>query len=274
MRCLSSICLALLVASPLLAKPQPQRIIALAPHLTELVYALGAEQRLIAVMEHSDYPEAALDLPVVGNYQNINIEKILTLKPDLILSWPEGNPNKQLDQLDALGVKLLPTNPGRLDQLPEFVITLANELGVPERGERLAAQLEQRYQALTEFAEHHPVRVFYQIWHQPLMTVGNNSWLDDAIKLCGGVNIFADSKIPYPQVGLEQVLARKPQAVILSDHKGSDAPWRQWSQLEVVKQEHLFELDPDLMNRYTPRLLDGTAQMCQALDKVRHSNSL
>jgi ABC-type Fe3+-hydroxamate transport system substrate-binding protein len=253
------------------AAPTPQRIIALAPHLTELVYALGAQNRLIGVMDHSDYPPAAAALPIVGNYANLNIEKILALKPDLVLTWPGGNPAHQLAQLEQLGIPVFGTHPKRLSELPSLVQSLGQKLGVPERGNQLASQLEGRYQALLSHQSPLKVRVFYQIWHQPMMTVSSNSWLDDTINLCGGVNIFADNAIPYPQVALEQVIARKPQAVIIASHQGGEGPWQQWSQLDVVKQGHLFMLSPDLMNRFTPRLLDGTEQLCQALATVRAS---
>lgn len=250
---------------------KPLRVISLSPHLTELVYAIGAEDELVGVIDRSDYPKAARKITVIGDYQRLNIEKILALKPDLILSWSQGNPSAQLETLKQFGIATFDSAPTRLAQLPDFIKRLGIRLHHPMQAEQLANRLSIRLKSLQHNYQHRSkVRVFYQVWHQPLMTVASGSWINDAINLCGGENIFEQNSAPYPQVNIEQVMARNPQAIVIADHHHQGAQiWRKWPQLKATEQ--IIWLNPDEINRFTPRLVNAVETLCHALDHVRKS---
>ena len=249
-----------------------ERIITLSPGTTELVYAIGAGDKIIATVEHSDYPEQAASLPHIGNYQSINIEAILALKPDLIIAWPDGNPAPQLAQLEQMGLAIHYSNAATLNDLPLELIKLGSATGDTKK----AQQVAQKYQRkLTELKERYKNRetmsLFYQVWPEPLMSVSNNSWIGESVLLCGGQNIFADSKQPFPLVSIEHVLLKKPQIIIAADKKQSVLEhWQKWPMLPAVKKQHLYTLEPDHLHRYGPRLLLGISQLCEAIDKARN----
>ncbi|MFM2482136.1 cobalamin-binding protein [Celerinatantimonas sp. YJH-8] len=266
--CQLGLCLIFFVS---VAQAQSLRVITLAPHLTELVYALHAEDELVGVIDHSDYPPQARQHPIVGTYQTLNLEKILALKPDLVLSWSQGNPNAQLATLRQFGIKVVDSAPTRLNELAPFIIQLGQQLHREQQAKQLAKQLQTQLEQLKQhYHSLAPVRVFYQIWHQPLMTVAAPSWINDAIQTCGGINVFQHSDSTYPQINIEQVINRKPQAIIIADHQhqGGDI-WSHWPQLTA--SQHLIWINPDLLNRFTPRLLQGVTQLCQAIDQRRNS---
>ncbi|MFM2486589.1 cobalamin-binding protein [Celerinatantimonas yamalensis] len=247
-----------------------QRLIALAPNLTEAVYALGAGSQLVGVIAHSDYPPQAQTKAVVGDYQHLDIERIIALRPSLVLSWSAGNPNAGLNALKQFAIPMADFSPKHLRQLPEFFQRLGDAIHRPKQGQKLAKQLHQELTRLRAQYQHQPhVRVFYQIWHQPLITVSDHSWINDAIALCGGVNIFADSPLAYPQVNLEQVLSRAPQAIILSnrDQQGRQL-WQHWQ--SATLHPTLLSINPDWLSRFGPRLIKGVQQLCESIDSVRN----
>lgn len=250
------------------------RIISLAPHLTELLFAAGAGERVLAVVEYSNYPEAAKTLPRIGSHATFDLERIAALKPDLAIAWGSGNPPGQLAQLKRLGIPVFVNEPQRLEDIPASLRKLGQLAGTQHAAEQAAQGFEQRQAALAaRHAGQRPVTVFYEIWNQPVMTVGGTHIISAAMSLCGGRNIFATLSQPAAAIELEAVLRADPEVIVASG-MGEERPewldqWRRWAQLRAVKQGNLFFVPPDLLQRHTPRILDGTERLCEALAAAR-----
>lgn len=245
-----------------------QRVISLAPHATEIAYAAGLGDQLVAVSEYSDYPPAALKLDRVANHQSINIEKILTLQPDLIIAWPAGNPPRELAKLRQLGLTIYDSQTKTLAEIANNIEALSQYSANPQLGQQAAQQFRQRLQALREqYATNRPVRYFYQLSEKPIITLAQGHWPSEVFSVCGGENIFADSSVPYPQVSIEQVLVKQPEVIFTSPHALSDGHmWQAWrNQLSAVKNQQVWPLTTDWLNRPTPRSLDAVQQVCEYL---------
>jgi iron complex transport system substrate-binding protein len=243
----------------------PQRIIALAPHLTELLYAAGAGAQVVGVDGASDYPQA---LPRVGDFSRINFERILALKPDLVVVWVGGNRAADIHRLKQMGVPVLQTEATRLDDVARLLRLIGQASGHAAEGEAAARDFSTRLAALRiKPGRKPPLRVFYQVWDRPLMTVGGTHWISDALALCGARNVFADLHALSPVVSREAVLQRAPELIV----SGSDAPdmrraWQQFASLPAVKNQAFVRVDADRLHRLTPRLIEGVAELCAAID--------
>lgn len=249
------------------------RIVALAPHLVEIVYAVGAGDTLVGAVEHSDYPEAALAIPRVGNYTAINVEAVLRLKPDWVLAWKSGNGGKIIRKLRSLGLNVYVSEPGKLESI-SVLIQEVGELSQGQNTQQSVTAYRDKYQALKDnYSQLKPVSVFYQVWNKPLQTLSDKSVVGDVIKLCGGRNIFADEIAIAPKTNVESILLANPEAIIASG-MGEERPqwldnWKAWPQLQAVENKQLFFIHPDLIQRHSPRLLDGAEIMCQQLQQAR-----
>ena len=251
-----------------------QRIISLAPSLTELLYAAGAGDKLVGVVEYSDYPIAAKALPIIGRYDMLDMEKILQLQPDLVVAWQTGNPRASVNRLRELGLAVYMAEPKRLDSIPSHIRRLAILAGTEEIAKKVIDEFETQLTTLSDnYRTNTPVRTFYQVWDRPLISAGGNELINDIIELCGGVNIFADINLVAPKVSLESVLIRNPQAIVAS---GMDIErpewldeWLKWEQLSAVSTNSLFFVPPELLQRHTPRALMGAKSMCEQLDQTR-----
>lgn len=255
-------------------KAPARRIVTLAPHATELLYAAGAGDRLVGTVDYSDYPPAAKKVQRVGNYDRFDLEAISALKPDLIIAWESGNPAAQVAKLKALGLTVYSTQPNRMDDVAGQLERFGQLAGSEPVADAAAAQFRQRLERLRRtYAGKPPVRVFYQIWKAPLMTVGGPQIISDAIRLCGGENIFGKLDQMSPTVSVEAVLVANPEAIVASG-MGDARPeclddWKKWTRMTAVKRGNLFHINPDLMQRHTPRILDGAEQLCADLDIAR-----
>ncbi|MBU0753454.1 MAG: cobalamin-binding protein [Gammaproteobacteria bacterium] len=251
-----------------------RRIISLSPHITELLFAAGAGERVIAAVEYSDFPVAAKNLPRVGSYSALDLERIARLRPDLAIAWGSGNPPAQVAQLARLGIPVFVSEPKRLEDIPATLRRLGRLAGTAAAAEAAAGSFERRLGDLrTRHSGARPVSVFYEIWNQPLMTVGGDHVISAAISLCGGRNVFAALTQPAEAVALEAVLRADPEAIIASG-MGEQRPdwldhWRRWPRLQAVKRDNLYFVPPDLLQRHTPRLLDGAERLCAALEVAR-----
>ncbi len=251
-----------------------QRIISLAPSLTELLYAAGAGDRLVGVVEYSDYPIAAQALPIIGRYDMLDMEKILQLQPDLVVAWQTGNPKASVNRLRELGITVYIAEPKRLESIPSHIRRLAILAGTETTATLVIDEFESRLATLSEnYRTKTAVRTFYQVWDRPLISAGGNELINDIIELCGGVNIFADIKLLAPKVSIEAVLTRNPEAIVAS---GMDIErpewldeWLKWEQLSAVSTSSLFFVPPELLQRHTPRALMGAESMCEQLDQTR-----
>jgi iron complex transport system substrate-binding protein len=251
------------------------RIVSLAPHVTELLFAAGAGEQVVGTVEFSDYPPEAARIPRVGSYAALDIERILALRPTLVVGWQSGN-GPVLERLRALGLTVYVTEPRRFEDVLRAIDDLGVLAGSAETAREETTGLRTRLAALQRrYAQAPAVSVFYQVWHQPLMTVGGSHLVTRIIETCGGRNVFADVDALAPAVNVEAVLAAVPEAIVAS---GMDEArpewlddWRRWPQLPAVRDGHLFFIPPDLLQRPTPRLLDGAERLCVAVARVREA---
>ncbi|MGC7892030.1 vitamin B12 ABC transporter substrate-binding protein BtuF [Vibrio anguillarum] len=251
---------------------QVKRIISLAPHATELAFAAGLGDKLVAVSEYSDYPAQALKLEKVANYQGLNIERILTLKPDLVIAWPAGNPAKEFDKLKQLGLRIYTTKTQKLDDIANNIEALSQFADDPSIGQQAARDFRQSLITLKQsYGSQSKVRYFYQLSEKPIITLAKGSWPSEVFEFCGGENIFANSASPYPQVGIEQVLLAKPDVIFTSEHAIKNGTmWQKWQQqLPAVQNGFVWALTSDWLNRPTPRTLQAIEEVCEYFSVVR-----
>ncbi|WP_454765595.1 cobalamin-binding protein [Cupriavidus campinensis] len=260
-----------------LAQPA-RRIVSLAPHVTELIYAAGGGDRIVGTVSYSDYPPQARDLPRIGDNKALDLERIAALKPDLIVVWRHGNAQKQTDRLRALGMPLFYSEPRKLESIPENLEKLGTLMGTGPVAARAAADFRQQVDTLRRtYAGRPPVTVFYQVWQQPLMTLNGQHMVSDLLALCGGRNLFANETPLVPTVSVEAVVAGNPEAMLTAGMGATrtDKPladfvmWEKWKQVTAVARNNLFVIDGDLVNRAGPRVVRGAAEICKDLDIVR-----
>lgn len=244
------------------AVAEPQRVVTLAPNLTELAFAAGITP--VGVSDYSDYPPAAKKIEHVASWQGINTERLLKLKPDVVVAWRGGTPVRQMDQLQALGIRVLWLDPDSIAQLAASLRQLASWSPTPRQAENAAVQLEQQFDTLRQrYIQVPRKRVFLQFGMKPLFTAAGNTLQNEILELCGGVNIFADSKVPWPQVSREQVLARHPQAIVTPGNAASIRLAEQFwhPQLKAT----VFAVNDDEFSRAGPRVLLAARQLCSQL---------
>lgn len=245
-----------------------RRIVSLAPHITELLYASGAGGRLVAAVEYSDYPTEARNLPRIGDSARIDLERLLLLDPDLVIAWGSGTPARELDGVRRLGIPLYLSEPQRLDSIGEQLQVFGRLAGTEAIAAKAAADYERRLDALRKRYADTPRRpVFYQLALQPLLTVNAAHIIHDAVSLCGGVNPFADLAELTPRVDVEAVLAARPAAVILALYPGEDAveTERFWRRYGLDARVRFIAVPGDYIHRATPRILDGVERICAGL---------
>ncbi len=254
--------------------PAPaRRVVALAPHLTELVFAAGAGQRLVGVMRYSDHPAQAAALPVVGDAFAVNLEALAALQPDLLLVWRSGLNPRQQQRLHTLGVPIFESEITTVAGIAETLRRLGQLLGSQAIAEAQAQRTEAAWDVLQRrYSKRPPVRVFYQLWHEPLMTVSQGHLIDQAIRACGGVNAFAALPGLAPTVSWEAAVVTDPQVVITGaavDEPPRLEGWQRFHQVEAVRKGQLRVLDGHRLARMTPRFVDGAQALCEAIDGVR-----
>ena len=255
-------------------KAPARRIITLAPHAAESLYAAGAGDRLVGTVDYSDYPPEAKKLPRVGGYSRIDLEAVAALKPDLVIAWESGNNMPQVDKLKALGLTVYVSQPNKMENVADQLERFGQLAGTEAAANAAAARFRTRLESLRAAHAGKPkVRVFYQIWKSPLMTVGGPQIISDAIRLCGGDNIFGHLKRMAPNVSVEAVLEADPEAIVATG-MGDARPewlhdWDKWTRMTAVQRDNLFHINPDIMQRHTPRILDGAEKLCAHLDVAR-----
>lgn len=253
------------------------RIISLAPSMTELLFSLGAGDRIVGVMAHSDYPSEAQDIPVVGQHNSLDLEQILALRPDLIIAWQSGNPQGALRRLESMGIPVYVAEPESLEDIARQLENLAALTGLDRTGNQLARDWRSRLSALRErHAGTAPVRVFYQVWDRPLITAGGGELIDDMISLCGGSNVFSDLPVG-PKVSVEAVLQRQPEIIVGSGVGGERPPWldewQRWEQLPAIRDDHVYHIAPDIIQRHSLRALQGANRLCTLIDSARQQDT-
>jgi len=262
-------------AEPEVRLTQPaRRIVSLSPHITENLFAIGAGSRVVGTVEFSNYPEEAKRIRQIGSYEKIDLEAVAALRPDLVVAWESGNIASHVAKLKAIGLNVVVTEARRIEDVPADLERLGALAGAGTGARAAASKFRDRLAALrARYAGQPQVRVFYQVWNQPLMTVGGGQIISDAIRLCGGENVFAALKPMAAAVTVEAVLAADPEAIVASG-MGDARPewldeWRRWPSLTAVARDNLFFVHPDHLQRHTPRILDGIERLCQHLETAR-----
>jgi iron complex transport system substrate-binding protein len=251
-----------------------QRIISLAPHITELLFAAGAGERIVGVVEYSNYPEAAKRLPRVGDTRSLDLERIIALKPDLVIVWLKGSPQTQLDVLTALRLPIYYNEPRALDEIALTIERFGELAGTSAVAQPAAREFRSRLAALRQrYRGRDTVTVFHQIWKQPLMTVNGEHLISHVLELCGGRNVFARLRPLAPHVVAEAVLEADPEVIGTGDRGGLRAggldEWYRWPQLRAVARNNVYVVDPDLISQHAPRILDGAELICESLEAAR-----
>ena len=251
-----------------------QRIVSLAPHATELLFAAGAGARVVGVSAFSDYPVAARALPPVSGGVRLDMERILALRPELAVGWPSGNARADLERLAALGIPVFFSEPQRLGDVPDTLIRLGRLAGSEREAQAAAARYRDELARLrASYRDRRPVRVFFEIAMQPLMTLNHAHLASDVLALCGGSNVFAASDLIAPEVSVEAVLLQYPDAILFSDQLGTVENMRDWwgerAQLRAVRTGQVYSVPGELVLRQTPRVLQGAQRVCETLDAAR-----
>jgi iron complex transport system substrate-binding protein len=251
-----------------------KRIVSLMPHATELLFEVGAGESIVGAVQYSDYPEAAKSIPRVGGYSALNIEAIVALEPDLLIAWPEGNRNRELDRLKALGLPILVSDPREFKDIANALFVYGKITGKDKQAAVAIDAFNKKLTYLrTTYSHQEKVSVFYQVWNAPLMTQNGNTFISHAIEVCGGVNIFAELPMTNPQVSIESILVQNPKIIVASG-MGQARPewlddWRQYTTLQAVEHNQLYHIAPELFQRPSSRFLLGTEQLCAAIQKAR-----
>ncbi len=247
-----------------------KRIITLAPDLTEILFAISVGQNIIATVDSSDYPSAALHIPRIGSYTGIDLERIVSLHPDLIVTWGH-NFSRELRVLKKMGIPVYTTVSRYLQDVPRTMQNLGCLTAHEQDAQKQVTIFTDALQKLQKQYHHQKIqRVFYQIGGAALFTINQENWINQVITLCGGQNIFASLKTPSPEVSWEAVIAANPQ-VIISDATGVawKKHWARWQQVAAVRDHRLFTIDPNLIDRAGPRLVEGAKRICVILSEAK-----
>jgi iron complex transport system substrate-binding protein len=264
-------------AGRLLVLPAPaQRVVSLSPHITELLFAVGAGSQIVGVSALSDYPEEARQLPRISGGVRLDIEQILALRPDLVVGWLSGNARSDLDRFVHAGIPVFIAEPRRLSEVPDTMVNLGTLTGHDADARRVADSFRKDTARLrADVHGRRPVRVLLEVSAQPLMTLSHVHMVNDMLSLCGGRNIFAASETIAPVINLEDVLLEEPDAVLFSSSLGSVSDVRDWWQdrvpLRAVRAGRLYAFNGDLVLRQGPRAIEGARQICSLLDAARAS---
>ncbi len=251
-----------------------ERIVVLSPGATELTWSAGAGDRVVGVVSYSDYPEAAKQVDSVGSHTRVDMEKLLSLEPDLIVAWVTGNPREQTERLEELGQTLYFTEPRDFDTIASNIERLSVLAGTEQAGHAAARDFREGIEQLrARYSERDPVPLFYQVWDEPLMTVNGSHHIHQVIELCGGDNVFDELPRLVPRIGDESVLERNPEAIVAGgmgeENRDWLEHWKQYSSLHAVREDNLFFVPPSTIQRPTARLLEGGETLCEKLEVAR-----
>ncbi len=258
-------------------KAPARKLVTLSPHLAELVFAAGAGQYLIATVEYSEFPAAAIAVPRVGDAFRIDVERIVALRPDLVIAWDSGNPRQAIDQLGSLGIPVWTVEIREPEEIAAIIEKIGGASETTTMADATAALFRQRLDKLSRKYSARPgLDYFYEIAARPLFTVNGEHLISKGLSLCGGRNIFHDQPGLAFQVSHESVIAANPDALIAPDLESEPGPltaWPEWPGMQAVQDNALFLLPADAISRATPRLLDALELACSLLDGLRSRSS-
>lgn len=259
--------------------PQPEappaafsRLVALAPNLTELVFAAGAGETLVGVSAHSDFPPAALELPIVGDAFTVDQEQLALLQPDALLVWESGMPEHVVDELRQIGYRVEVIRSRSLQDVAIALRRIGELTGHEDQANAAAENFVAGLQVLEDrYANEPAISVFYQVYQRPLYTINGEHYVSELIQLCGGRNIFAALNALAPAISVEAVVERDPEVMLASSDSGADAfgEWQRWPSMTAVRSGNQYLMPADEIGRATPRLLRAGASLCEALQLAR-----
>lgn len=251
------------------------RIIALAPHIVEMLFDIGAGEQIIATTEHADYPESAKTIPRIGSSLRIQLERVIELQPDLIIAWKSGNPSDDLARIKQLGFNVVYSQPYTFEDVAKELRLFGKLSGHAEQAEKVAQKfltdlsvIKNRYQTKQ------PLLGFYEVWSRPLTTIASGSWPQQFLNVCNISNPFYSANARYPQVNIEQVLQANVDIIIqpLSENQVDKEgyPWQKWPVIPAVKHQQIIKLDADVVHRMTTRSLNALTDLCEQAAKSRN----
>lgn len=251
-----------------------QRIIALAPHVVEMLFDIGVGERIVATTEHSDFPRQANDIPRIGNYSRLKIEQIITYKPDLIIAWRTGNPSDDLARLKQLGFNIVYSDPKLLKDIAKEFRWFGKLTGHEVEAEQKALKFEQDLDILIKKYQNQPsISVFYELWSKPLTTIARKAWPQQHLEVCGAINPFVDLATEYPQINLEQIVIANPQLIIQPISKGvsnqETIDWQKFEQIKAVRNNQFLTPNSDILHRMSYRLLTELNHLCEGIHASR-----
>lgn len=249
-----------------------RRIVSLSPHITELLFAAGAGDRLVGAVEYSDYPASAKNIRRIGSAFKVDMEALVSLQPDLVVAWTSGNSASDIAMIKRLGIPVFYSDPKKLSDIPVHIRSLAKLTATDDIADRAASKFTRKYLALkARFSSKPKVPVFYQLWHQPIMTVNKDHLINDVIELCGGANVFALLPSLTPVVGVEDVIAAMPEYIIASsvERRELTARWARWTGTTATRENRMITVPADLLHRQGPRILQAAEIMCEGLAAAR-----
>ncbi len=255
-----------------------KRIVSMAPNVTEMLFAIGLNEEIVGVTDYCDYPEIAKEKAKIGGYYNPNIEVILSLKPDIIIATPDGYSKERIARLEQAGIPIFLVNPRSLDEIFSSMLMLGNVTGKKESAEEIVKNLQSRVKVITDKVKYitRKPKVFYELDHSPLITVGPNNFVDDLITKAGGINIANDAPGSWPQYSVESVIIKNPDIIITAPYSmgsgNSSQPlineWKKYRTISAVKNNKIYAINPDIVLRAGPRTVDGL----ESLYKAFHSD--
>lgn len=260
-----------------LVKPA-RRIISLAPHITETLYAAGAGQYIVGVVAYSDYPPEATKIKQIGSYKRIDIEAIVDLRPDVIIAWGAGNDSLQIEQLKKLGLAVYVDDPRKIQDIADAIEDYGRMVDNMRESIQVAQKFRLRYRDIREkYSARAKLRGFYQVWNKPLITINDQHLITDVMRICSIDNTFGFMTQLAPRINIEAVLEKDPQMIIASG-MGQAKPewlddWRKWTQLQAVQYDNLFFIPPSMIQRHAPRILDAAERLCEQAEDARRSFS-
>ena len=254
--------------------PNKPRIIALAPHIVEMLFDIGAGEQIIAATEYANYPLAAQEIPRIGNSLRIQLERVIELQPDLIIAWQSGNPSDDLARIKQLGFNVVYSQPNTFDDVAKELRLFGKLSGHSEQAEQVASKfLADLAKIKQQYGQKKPLTGFYEVWSRPLTTIAKGSWPQQFLDICSISNPFYQSDARYPQVNIEQILQTHAEIIIqpLSENQADKEgyTWQKWPILPAVKHQQIIKLDADVVHRMTTRSLNALSDLCQQTDGSR-----
>ncbi|MBQ4861146.1 cobalamin-binding protein [Pseudoalteromonas sp. MMG013] len=254
---------------------EAKRIVALAPHIVENLFTVGAGDLIVGTVDYADFPAQANQIPRIGGYNGIQLEKLLALKPDLVIAWQTGSKKIDLEKVEKLGIKVVYSEAKDINKVADELRLFGQLTGNVQQAEGAAGAFTAQFNAIKgRYADTPSLKVFYQLWPEPMMTVNKNTWIHQLLMVCGVENAFANNATDYPQISIENVIKASPQVIIVPDEKTKKqvkmVDWHKWPEIPAVKYDQFITVNADLLHRYSTRVLDGVTDMC---DKILASKA-